>query len=262
MNRFVKFLSALVPYLAAETIQYFLYSVVILSTRFITIPDELLYALSAGIIAVCGVLFFFWYHYEIRGKQRGSLRNIISPKAFSLFIILGISSQFFFTGLMTLIKPLFTEIFSDYSKVLENLTSGNEYVVLLLMIFIAPVTEELIFRGVILHRANRYIPFLGANLMQAVLFGIYHGNIIQGVYATLLGFLLGTVYYKYKTLFAPILLHMIINASSLLAVLIPDILLSYVILTIAGGIVIIVALFIMKPTRPITLQEVREEKQE
>ena len=251
MRRFLQFLTSVIPYLAAETLQYFLYSIVLLVGDFVAIPDSTLYLFSALIIAVCGIVFYFWYRYEIRGEARGSLKNLITFRGILLFLFLGIGCQFFFTGAMTLIKPLLTNVFSDYANVMEGLTSGNETVVLLLMIIIAPVTEELIFRGVTLHRANRYVSFLGANILQAVLFGIYHGNIIQGVYASLLGFLLGAIYYKYKTIFAPILLHLIINASSLLVVLIPDHFLSYVILVAAGGLSIVITLLVIRPAQAV-----------
>lgn len=252
MRRFLRCLTAVLPYLAAETLQYFLYSVIILAGNFVTISVNTQYLLSAFIIGICGIVFFVWYRYEIRGEARGKLKNFITVKGILLFIFLGIGCQFFFTGAMTLIQPLFTDIFSDYAKVIEGLTAGNEIVVLLLTLMIAPVTEELIFRGVTLHLANRQVPFLGANILQAVLFGIYHGNIIQGIYAALLGFLLGAVYYKYKSIFAPILLHMIINASSLITVLIPDRFLSYVILVAAGGISVVITLLLMKPARAVS----------
>jgi membrane protease YdiL (CAAX protease family) len=254
MDRFMKYMMAVVPYLAAETIQYILFLIITSISSRAEISDRTMYTLYAGIIAVCGILFFFWYRYEIRGEIRGSLKNIVSVKCISLFILLGIGCQFFFTGLMSLIEPLFTEVFADYSETLESLSSGNTVVVLFLMIVIAPVTEELIFRGVTLHKANRQIAFWGANILQAVLFGIYHWNIVQGVYATLLGILLGAVYYKYRTIFAPILLHMLINASSLLAVFIPDTTLSYVIIMAAGGGCIATSLLIIKPAHRVTLQ--------
>jgi membrane protease YdiL (CAAX protease family) len=253
MRRFFWFLTAVIPYLAAELLQYFLYSIVILTGSFVTLSEDTLYLLSALIIAVCGVVYLFWYRYEVRWEAGGSLKNFISIKGILLFIFLGVGCQFFFTGVLTLIQPFFTDIFSDYSEVVKDLTAGNSIVVLLLMIVIAPVTEELIFRGVTLRRASRFTPFFVANTLQAVLFGIYHGNIIQGIYAALLGFLLGAVYYKYKTIFAPILLHMIINSSSLLTVFIPNQLLSFVLLAAGGGLSVAVTLLIIKPARTVTL---------
>ena len=44
---------------------------------------------------------------------------------------------------------------------------------------IAPFGEELFFRGVIMGYAKRYMPPAFAILFQGVLFGLYHGNIVQ-----------------------------------------------------------------------------------
>ena len=49
----------------------------------------------------------------------------------------------------------------------------------------------------------------------AILFGVYHGSLLQGVYACALGILIGWSYERFKNIFAPILLHMSANAMSL-----------------------------------------------
>ena len=80
---------------------------------------------------------------------------------------------------------------------------------------IAPIGEELFFRGVIMGYAKRYMPPAFAILFQGVLFGLYHGNIVQGIYACILGCLLGFVAYKADTLLASMILHFSINLSVL-----------------------------------------------
>ena len=50
-----------------------------------------------------------------------------------------------------------------------------------------------------------------ANIIQAALFGIMHGNLVQGAYAFALGLILGYVYHKYQSLVIPILFHMSFN---------------------------------------------------
>ena len=74
----------------------------------------------------------------------------------------------------------------------------------------APVIEELVFRGLILHYCSG---FMAANLIQALLFGLYHGNVIQGIYAFIFGLLLGFIAIKTDSLIIGMLLHMIINGS-------------------------------------------------
>lgn len=73
----------------------------------------------------------------------------------------------------------------------------------------APVTEELLFRGLLL----RSIAPFGkkfAIVVTAVLFGLYHGNPIQTPYAFLVGLILGYVAMEYNVIWAMIL-HMMNN---------------------------------------------------
>ena len=50
-----------------------------------------------------------------------------------------------------------------------------------------------------------------ANLIQALLFGIFHMNIVQGIYTCLLGFLLGYMAYRYDSILAPMITHALFN---------------------------------------------------
>ena len=205
------------------------------------ISREVLYLLSVIALLICGIVFFFWYKQEIRFEVRKSLRIFYKIKNVVLFLILGVGFQFFFSGVMNLIQPYLTQIFTDYAKTIDIINSGNKIVVFFQVILVAPIVEELIFRGLILHKTSKVIPFLGANILQALLFAIYHWNIVQGIYALLIGFVLGVIYHKFKTIFAPILLHMFINASSFLAILFPGNVLSHVIMVVIGGMFVVIS---------------------
>ena len=61
---------------------------------------------------------------------------------------------------------------------------------------LAPVSEELIFRGVILQSLRPYGKRF-AVVCSAVLFGVFHGNLIQTPYAFALGLVLGYVTVEY-----------------------------------------------------------------
>lgn len=249
MRRFGMLLLAVLPLVAAVLIQSIGASTMAAVYIVVTgqeVPKELMYLFSVVGILLCGIIFFLWYRRETLGEIKGSFRDVLTVRYIGTFAVLGIGCQFLISGLLSLLTPFFIEAFADYSEVLGAITSGNKVVVLLLMVVIAPVTEELIFRGVILHMANRQVTFLWANLLQAALFGIYHNNLVQGIYAALLGFLLGMVYYRFKTIFAAILLHMMINASSLLLNLLPDTTFSYFITVITGAVGMTAALAVIK----------------
>ena len=74
----------------------------------------------------------------------------------------------------------------------------------------APVFEELLFRKVIINKTEQFGTKF-AVVFSAVLFGLFHGNIQQACYATLLGLVFGTIYIKTKNLKYTISLHMMIN---------------------------------------------------
>ena len=76
---------------------------------------------------------------------------------------------------------------------------------------LAPIGEELIFRGVTMRIARRSFPFWAANLIQAVLFGIFHMNMIQGIYAAVLGLFLGYVCEKGGSIYLAIVFHFLFN---------------------------------------------------
>jgi membrane protease YdiL (CAAX protease family) len=200
------------------------------------VSGNMIYTVSVFAVIVCGAAFFLWYRHEIRWEPRGSLYQILTLKNIPLIIFLGIGCQFFVTGIMNLTQKYFGQLFTDYANQIDRLTSGNIILVLFLMTIIAPITEELVFRGMILHMSNRFLTFWGANILQAMLFGVYHQNIIQGIYAAALGLLLGIVYRKFRSIFASIFLHMVINTSSFLVLLFPDNSMGSIILTAMGGI--------------------------
>lgn len=86
--------------------------------------------------------------------------------------------------------------------------------------FIAPVAEELIFRGISLQSFQRAFTFKHSKaasvLASALLFGVFHGNIIQFCYALPAGILLAMLTDWSASLTPAIILHIITNMSSYL----------------------------------------------
>ncbi len=75
----------------------------------------------------------------------------------------------------------------------------------------APVFEELICRGVILKNfLNKYTP-QKAIVFSALIFGIMHLNPWQFIGAFFIGLLMGWVYYKTRSIFTTIFIHVINN---------------------------------------------------
>lgn len=60
----------------------------------------------------------------------------------------------------------------------------------------APLSEELLFRGILFERLRMALPFFWAALGSAAFFGLVHGNWAQGIYAALMGLILAWLYEK------------------------------------------------------------------
>ena len=72
----------------------------------------------------------------------------------------------------------------------------------------APVSEELLFRGIFYRRAGELFGgWKAAALFSSLLFGAYHGNPVQGIYGFLTGMVLCLVYEKTGRLSAAMLFH-------------------------------------------------------
>lgn len=83
----------------------------------------------------------------------------------------------------------------------------------------APLIEEIFFRYLMVNKLKSK-PII-AIIFPALLFGIAHGDIIQGSYAFILGMMLSYLYIKTDNLLVPLILHIGINTSSIIISAIP-----------------------------------------
>lgn len=75
---------------------------------------------------------------------------------------------------------------------------------------IGPIVEELLFRKLLIDRLYKFGEAT-AVLVSSMMFGIYHGNITQFVYATMVGLILAYVYVKSGKIIYTMLIHIVIN---------------------------------------------------
>lgn len=80
-----------------------------------------------------------------------------------------------------------------------------------------PIIEEIVFRGFIFNRSRVKLGFIAAALLSSVLFGAYHMNLVQFVYAFLMGLVMCMLYECFGGIGAAILFHMTANTVVLLA---------------------------------------------
>ncbi len=100
---------------------------------------------------------------------------------------------------------------SEVDNVILDLTSQiNPFVNLLIIVIAAPIMEELLFRKFLIDRTAHYGEGVSI-LLSGLMFGLFHGNLAQFMYAFVLGACFGFIYIKTRNIIYPIILHMITN---------------------------------------------------
>lgn len=103
-----------------------------------------------------------------------------------------------------------------YQQVSEVIYSGGLFMEIVSAVISAPILEELFFRGMIYKRLRDMINVKAAVVISALFFGAFHGNLVQFVYAFIIGLMLAYVYEKFKTIWAPVIFHIGANLISVL----------------------------------------------
>ena len=133
------------------------------------------------------------------------------------FIIIGyilIRDALLFETLSAFEGPITEE---DINFLIENSTDIEAGIVMILLqlqaLIQAPIFEELLFRGIILNGLlNRYKGNQKkAILYSAIIFGVVHFNIPQGINAFMIGIILGGIYYYTGSMKLAIFAHFINN---------------------------------------------------
>lgn len=172
-------------------------------------------------LGVGSISFILWFGYH---KARTSLRNLFPTRRFNLLIFIPItlfllSAQVFLTEVNLLVDsflpapPWFWELFD---KIFNN--DFGIWGAIFKVVILAPIIEELIFRGIIMHGLMRNYPSLLAIFFSGLLFALFHLNPWQFPATFLLGCLLGWVMIITRNILVCIVGHALNNLFVLLSI--------------------------------------------
>ena len=117
-------------------------------------------------------------------------------------------------GLILSLLPI-DKLFPDYQDIVNSIISKeNVFFIIFVVAFAVPIFEETLFRGIIFNEFKKITPLPVAVVLQALIFGIFHGNLLQGMYAFLLGCVLALLYTWTKSIWTNIFAHSLFNASN------------------------------------------------
>lgn len=117
-----------------------------------------------------------------------------------------------FTSVLNLLISMIPLNDETYNSLAEEMFRNTGFITQFIVIgIIAPITEELIFRGLIYRRMRDYTGVLWGVIFSGLVFGVYHGNLTQGIFAFIIGMMFAALYEHYGTMWAPIAGHMANN---------------------------------------------------
>lgn len=161
--------------------------------------------ITAICAVVASVVLSLFFHIDIK-NGRIEKRGQIKAMDFIMAIVGGAGVSIALNIVIALTNMAGKD--TTFVEVSDMITSNPLFVTIICAGILIPIVEEILFRGLIFNRIKCQYNFLAGLLISSLLFGIYHGNIVQGIYATLLGIFLGFAYHKTKSILIPIFIHM------------------------------------------------------
>lgn len=171
-------------------------------------------ALMSIVFSICCILLFgMWYYSRCGGDFKISVKKEFHPLEIAGIVCLIPGTQFLSNLLTAVISVIFPSWLEAYEELIESAGLSGDIPLLMILysVFLAPISEELIFRGVILRIGKRAFSFWIANIIQAFLFGAFHQNMLQGCYTFVLGLFLGYICEKGGTIYHAIFFHFLFN---------------------------------------------------
>ena len=104
-----------------------------------------------------------------------------------MLLLLGMGAAFsqFANMLVGILQSVLN--YQEYQESMDQLMEGKQmWFLILSMGIIAPLAEEIVFRWLIYLRLRDYMRMGAAAVISGLIFGIYHGNLVQAVYASFL----------------------------------------------------------------------------
>jgi len=133
-----------------------------------------------------------------------------------IVILFGISMNMLVVIIYAMvILGYFPSVYEHYGDVDGIVNNTSSYFMTVLAVGIGiPILEEVVFRGVVYTELKKITSYNKALFIQALIFGVAHGNLFQGTHAFLSGIVMAIAYDKTKSLNSAILIHIAYNITA------------------------------------------------
>ena len=163
------------------------------------------------IIAAALTLLLLIVFFHARGKRLSRETWLLPVQVRSLWpvVFTGIVLALVICCGITLI-PWPEQMLQSYEE-LYAASNDDSLLTLFVSVLVAPVLEELIFRGLAFTRFCRSMPAPAALILASTIFGALHGTLLWATYSFVGGVAMTLVFMKYRSLYAPMLMHAVFN---------------------------------------------------
>ena len=179
-----------------------------------------------SIISACIAVLIIGLFYAIRQRSLADAANIrsASPIKFGSALVCGLTLQIPIGIILSLI-PFSDSIVNNHNELMTAATSPM-WVQMLYGVVIAPVIEEIFFRGIAHDRLAKAMPVPLAAIISSAGFAIIHGELLSIIVAFVCGLVLAFLYSRFNTVLVPIGFHIGFNLLAYVAEYITDPLLT------------------------------------
>ena len=167
------------------------------------------------IVHICQVILGIIFYLTVFKVKPVNPAKHFSATSVPAILIGFIGIELVFSLLLNFAGYIFPKTMQEYGELIEStgiadLTPLAAFATLVL----APIGEEILMRGMTVRILKKCTDkFFVINVIQDLLFGILHANLVQGIYAFILGLVLGYTAKRYNTIYASMLAHLAFNFS-------------------------------------------------
>lgn len=148
--------------------------------------------------------------------------KVLRLKPFAMIVIASCGLYYLTILIVAVIAVANPEMMEEYTEMIDTALGGSQALAMLAAVILAPINEECIMRGLILKNLQRFFSTPVVVVIQAILFGLFHANWVQGLYVLPVGAALGYVAIKSRSVIPSIFMHLFYNALSFAVVLLPE----------------------------------------
>ena len=208
----------------------FQYTYIIVATTYYYVSDTKLQNLEVmdwlnnklpSAIVFAAAISFLVYAWIVKASKKKDIFdyckfNPISLPKTTALIFAGLSLVSLNALVVVGISMLLPEAYEAHVENMMGLTSSGGLWMIFSVGLAAPFIEEVMFRGLITNELDKVMSYKWVLFIQALLFGLYHMNVAQGIYTFILAIFMGLTLHWTNSIWAPMIIHIANNLSSAL----------------------------------------------